>query len=62
MYINLYIRYYVTYNKYKLVNNFSEGTKDSINKEWSFASFSKILPCLFLHPHHDQPHQAFPVK
>ena len=66
MYINLnteneYIRYYGTYNKYKLVNNFPEGTKDSI-KEWSFASFSKILPCLFLHPHHDQPHQAFPVK
>ena len=49
--------YYGTYNKYKLVNNFSEGTKDSINKEWSFASFSKILLCLFPHLHRDQPHQ-----
>ena len=51
--------YYGTYNKYKFVNNFPEGTKDSINKEWSFASLKKILPCLFLHPHRDQPHQHF---
>lgn len=50
------------FNKYKVVNNFPKGILKSINKEWSFSSFSKILPHLFLHPYHDQLHQAFPVK
>lgn len=48
------------YNKYKVIN--LERILKCINKEWSFSSFSKILPHLFLHPYHDQLHQAFPVK
>lgn len=48
------------YNKCNLFTLQKEQKR--INKEWSFSLFSKILPHLFLHPRHDQLHQAFPVK